>query len=364
MSADSAEPRVEVEGAVVVEAVRELDAVRDEWSQLAQETGSIFSTWEWASVWLRRRRAGHELLLRAIRDPEGSLRALVPLYLWSTRPFRIARFVGHGPADELGPVWRAGEREAAARATWEIAERERLDLVLAELLPSGEEWRHALGCGALAREASPTASLEGGWDAYISRRSANFRQQLRQRERRLGDRYDVRFRLATEADRLESDIDLLFDLHARRWSRSSPFVRWESFHREFARIASERGWLRLWVLELDERPVAAWYGFRFAGVESYYQAGRDPAASEDSVGFILLAHTIREAAGDGMREYHFLRGDEPFKARFADGDRGLETLACMRGVRGRIAAEAMRMGLRSTGVQSVVRSLRPRRERA
>ena len=139
--------------------------------------------------------------------------------------------------------------------------------------------------------------------------------------------------------------------------RRSAFLRFEGFHRELAPLAYERGWLRLWFLDLDDRPVAAWYGFRFAGVESYYQAGRDPSLRDASVGLVLLAHSIREAAEDGMTEYRLLRGDEGFKQRLADGDPGVETFALARGSgeprRGRAAAVA----LRSDSARSALRRL-------
>ena len=55
------------------------------------------------------------------------------------------------------------------------------------------------------------------------------------------------------------------------------------------------------------------------------------------MGFVLLAHTIREALQDGMSEYRLLRGDEDFKYRFATSDPGLETLARPNGALGRLA---------------------------
>jgi CelD/BcsL family acetyltransferase involved in cellulose biosynthesis len=75
-------------------------------------------------------------------------------------------------------------------------------------------------------------------------------------------------------------------------------------------------------------------------VESYYQAGRDPAWNDASVGFVLLAHSIRAALEDGVREYRFLRGHEPFKYRFADADPGLQTVAVARGAVGAAAVGA------------------------
>ncbi len=45
---------------------------------------------------------------------------------------------------------------------------------------------------------------------------------------------------------------------------------------------------------------------------------------------------------DGADEYWFLRGPEPYKARFADQDPGLETMVVPHGLRGRVALKAIR----------------------
>jgi CelD/BcsL family acetyltransferase involved in cellulose biosynthesis len=166
------------------------------------------------------------------------------------------------------------------------------------------------------------------WEEYLAGQSSNFRQQVRRRERRLYDRYDVTVRLADERT-FGDDMETLFALHAARWrdGGSAAFAgSRKAFHREFASLALARGWLRLWILELDGRPAAAWYGFRFGGSEWYYQSGRDPALDTESVGFVLMSHTIRAAMQDGMSEYRFLLGDERYKGRFASDDRGEVTV--------------------------------------
>jgi CelD/BcsL family acetyltransferase involved in cellulose biosynthesis len=343
---------------VRVERVPSLEAVRHEWGELAHSSRNVFATWEWASTWWRHYGARRALVAYTCRAQDGRLVALLPLYLWSARPVRIARFVGHGPGDQLGPVSAPADLSDAATALVFAREDAGLDLLLAELLPGAERWRSLPGARLLQRESSPTLSLARAWDAYLAGQSANFRQQVRRRERRLARGHDLRFRLANEAARLEDDMSLLFALHLARWGGgSSPFLRFEGFHRDFARLALRRGWLRLWFLELDHRPVAAWYGFRFGDVESYYQAGRDPKMADASVGFVLLAHSIREAANDGMREYRFLRGGEPYKHRFADSDPGLETVTFARSRAGKIAELAAAAGVRSGPVGSALRRL-------
>jgi CelD/BcsL family acetyltransferase involved in cellulose biosynthesis len=338
---------------LLVEPVVSLDALRDQWSSLAEAAGNVFSTWEWASTWWRLHGQGRPLVLHACRDAGGRLVAILPLYLASARPVRIARFLGHGPADELGPVCAPADRGAAARALAEAAVRSRIGTLFAELMSGRYPWSAELDGKVVRREASPTVSLDG-WEPYLAGRSANFRQQVRGRERRLARAHAVAFRLADDPSRLDDDLALLFGLHAARWGADSAFLRWREFHVEFARVALERGWLRLWFLELDGRPAAAWYGFRFGRVESYYQAGRDLAHGGASVGFVLLAHTIREAAGDGMQEYRFLRGGEPFKSRFADADPGLETVVVTHGVRGWLAGAAAAATLESERARSLL----------
>jgi CelD/BcsL family acetyltransferase involved in cellulose biosynthesis len=349
----SASPEPAPSEPLIVETIGSLDAVRDEWSALAQASGNVFSSWEWATTWWRQRGHGRRLLLQACRGERGRLAAILPLYLASRRPVRVARFLGHGPADELGPVCAPADRHAAAHALSEAAVRARLDVLFAELLPGRYPWSAELGGKVVRREASPTLSLDG-WEPFLAGRSANFRQQVRGRERRLARAHALAFRLADDPARLDEDLVLLMRLHEARWGARSPFLRWREFHAQFARVALERGWLRLWFLELDGRPAAAWYGFRFGRVESYYQAGRDLERGEDSVGFVLLAHTIREAASDGMREYRFLRGGEPVKSRFADADPGLETVVVTRGARGRLAGAAAAGALRSDRARSLL----------
>jgi CelD/BcsL family acetyltransferase involved in cellulose biosynthesis len=251
----------------------------------------------------------------------------------------VLRLLGHDQGDELGPVHAPGDDAFAAAALRAALDGLRYDVFLGEQLPGEEGWAARLGGRRWRFEAAPTLRWRDGWESFLRSRSANLREQVRRRERRLRERYGVEFRLVADRERLDRDLGTLFDLHRRRWGPRSAFAP-EAFHRQFARLALDRGWLRFWLLELDGRPAAAWYGFRLGGVESYYQAGRDPRLDGDAVGFVLLAHTIRAALDDGVAEYRFLRGAESYKFRFANADAGLETVGVAGSARGSSALAA------------------------
>jgi CelD/BcsL family acetyltransferase involved in cellulose biosynthesis len=327
----AARPRSRGGPAFSLELVDSFDALRDEWAGLAERSGNVFATWQWLSTWWRHFGGDSPELVRACRSRDGKLVAILPLYAWSTRPVRIVRFLGHGAGDQLGPVCAAEDRIPTAKALRGfLSELEgRWDVFLAEQLPGDQSWDSLLGARLLRRHASPVIRFEtASWEEFLRSCSANLRQQVRRRERRLARDHDLRYRLASDPAQLDDDLDTLFALHGAVWPQGeSAFAgEREAFQREFAACALENGWLRLWFLELDGRAVAAWYGLRFCGVDSYYQAGRDPALAHASVGFVLLAHSIRQALEDGMREYRFLRGDEGFKYRFATEDPGLDTV--------------------------------------
>jgi CelD/BcsL family acetyltransferase involved in cellulose biosynthesis len=326
------------------EPVADLDTLREDWTRLAEAAGSPFSTWEWASTWWRHFGGGRPLALERVRSG-GRTVAILPLYRWRNRPLRALRFVGHGVADQLMPVCAPEHREVAAAALREAFADSGAHLLLADRLPGEGGWPPLLGGRVMRTEPSPVLDAGGAdFDGWLATKSKNFRDQARRRERKLRREHDsVEFRLTDDPGRLEADYEQLVRLHDVHWGERSRSFRGErrAFHADFTRIALERGWLRLWTLEVDGRAVAVWLGYRFGGIEWYYQAGRDPALEKEAIGFVLLVHTIRTALDDGMREYRLLQGGETYKDRFANTDQGLETVAVPRGARGRAAIAAV-----------------------
>ncbi len=336
-------------GPLELERLEGLDALTEDWSRLAEAAGNVFSTPEWAEVWWRHYGDGRDLRLVALRDDGGRVAGVLPLYLNRSRPLKVLRFLGHGAADQLGPVCAPADRERVAAALPAVLRdaRTRADVFVGDRLSAVEGWSRLAGARVLLAEPSPTLAIDGqSWDEFLASKSKNFRDQVRRRERKLAKSNDLTFRLS-DAEHLVEDLGTLTRLHAARWQDESEAFEpdLEAFHRDFAAVALERGWLRLWICEVDGRPVAAWYGLRYAGGECFYQSGRDPEWDAQSVGFILLAHSIRCAFEDGMREYRFLRGGDAYKDRFADGDSGLETSVLGRGSLGRpVVAAAGALG--------------------
>ena len=132
-------------------------------------------------------------------------------------------------------------------------------------------------------------------------------------ERRLAEGREIRYRRTSGLETLGSDLECC----SYATDRGGPLARGSRPKRHST--ASSRlersivGELRLWFLDVDGRPVAAWYCLRIGNVEGSYQSGRDPAWSKHSVGLLVLARAMRAALAEGVSEYRLLRGGEPYE---------------------------------------------------
>lgn len=317
-----------------------------DWQRLGLASQNPFVTLEWAAAWWRHFGRDRPLHILGFRDDSGTLIGLLPLYLASRRPVRVLRFIGHGPANQLGPVCAPEHRVVAAAALKQALSELDWNVYIGERMAVAEGWHDLLGGVVTRLESSPTIRFESAdWDHYLSTRSANFRQQARRFERRLDRKYELRFRVADDQRRIEDDMDTFFALHDARWAReggSSSFAGpLRDFHREIGALALAGGWLRLWFLELDGVPRAATYNFQLGHASWFFQSGRDPEFNNDRLGQVLLNHTIRQALREGIDEFKLLIGEHGYKDRYATGDAPVETIALARGVASRAALKTI-----------------------
>jgi CelD/BcsL family acetyltransferase involved in cellulose biosynthesis len=354
--AEAVRPSARREERFYIDQVDDLDALRDEWTPLAVQTSNIFATWEWHRTWWDHFGNGNRLAITTLRDLRGTLRGVVPLYLWKQRPVRIARFLGNTAGDQLGPICAAGDEAAVGRTIRDLVRGgQAWDMVLGEQLPGGCAWGKRLSGRVVSREGSPVVRFAGTWEETTGRWSRRLRKELRRDERRLRDDHDLQITtLAADGD-LETELDTFFTLHRARWPDRTRFEQRESFHRDFARQAFDKGWLRLRIATADGKPAAARLGFRYRDIESGYQSGWDADYSRYSLGILLAADTIRVAHEDGMKEFRFLRGGEDYKYRFANADPGLETVILSRGATAGLATAGV--AFKGTAVPRYVRQL-------
>lgn len=148
--------------------------------------------------------------------------------------------------------------------------------------------------------------------------SRRWRRNIAYAQRRLG-RAGAWTLQRVPADDAAQAAEVLRRLHERRWNaRNEPSGLFaDPLLREFLRDVIPRlgsaSLLRMYTLELDQRPIATTFAMRAPGATYFYATGFDPAWSRCSPGLLSIAAAIRGAADEGDRTLHFLRGREGYK---------------------------------------------------
>jgi CelD/BcsL family acetyltransferase involved in cellulose biosynthesis len=323
-----------------------LGPLESEWRELAVARGNGFVTPEWFRAWADHYGDEQAPFVPLLRAPDGGLRGLLPLALPRSGHPRACRIAGANLGDRFHPVCEpASEAEVAAAAGEALAEAPQpWSVISLDHVQVDEPWvealREATGqrLSLRSRVASPLPLIDiakhESWDAYLATRSSNFRQQVRRFARRAAREAEVRIRRTEPADDVEADMRTFFALHDKRFGErggsSLSAERARSFHLDFARASLGQGWLRLWFLELDGAPAAAWYGWRLGERYSYYNSGFDPAFGALSPGLVLISAVIESAFEEGATEFDFLLGEESYKYRFAERDRRVSDVTLAR----------------------------------
>jgi CelD/BcsL family acetyltransferase involved in cellulose biosynthesis/glycosyltransferase involved in cell wall biosynthesis len=306
--------------------VEALAALTQEWSALWRRcpTASPFQSPEWLLAYARTFCGASAEPWALVARIDGKLAALAPL---CTRG-QATTLLGDGVSDYLDIVV---DPDLAARCTATILDALRLrcrdgsSVVLDELRASSPLVTFADRDGGaddtFQRGPCPAIRLMAGIDPLPRAMRDNVRY-YRRRAERLG---------AVEVDEATGPaaadwLETLLVLHRARWRArgeegvlASPDV--QAFQRDAVAALSAAGIARVYGLRVGGRRCAAMLVLRDAWAAYHYIGGFDPEVRAISPGTILIAHAIDRAREEGLAEFDFLRGAEPYKYRFGARDR-------------------------------------------
>jgi CelD/BcsL family acetyltransferase involved in cellulose biosynthesis len=315
----------------VITAERDLVAMRDEWFSLWRRCpyATPFQMPEWLIPWWRFFGKG-AMRVVAVRDG-GALVGLFPFCICDA-PNRLL-LMGEGISDYLDILVDPGRGGDAmpcmfdflrqSRAAWEYAELRELrreSPLLTTALPQG-----FLGDTAPS-SVCPVISLPPTVETFTAGLSKVQRRTVRRTMKNIEKIYRVSMATAREGE-VEEYLQDFFRLHESRWrALSLPGVlsdaRIREFHRQAASGFLGREILRLYSLRFNGRVAASIYALRGNDRMYAYLGGFDPALKELSPGMVALYLVIEDSIRMGIREFDFLRGEEPYKYVWGAVNRG------------------------------------------
>lgn len=198
--------------------------------------------------------------------------------------------------------------------------------VMTQLLPVAEKAGYNISCQG--RDISYELPLPGSWDDYLSILRGKERHEIRRKLRRLNEAGRINYRLVDDFFGINEEMETFLKLFRANRSDKAEFMndRMVAFFKELAASLSKIGILKLFFLDLDERPVSGTLCVKYHSTMYLYNNGYDDRFNSLSVGLLGKLLSIKESIQSGMRTYDFLKGAEVYKRRL--GGRPVQLYRC------------------------------------
>ena len=165
---------------------------------------------------------------------------------------------------------------------------------------------------------SPYIEISKSWDEFWKETSQRFKKRIRNNFNRLFKAGNIKFEEVNNI--LGNDLPLrqAFQVSSNSWKaklgtamNSSP--QRQTFFTNLSKIASQKGWLSIWLLKIDDVPAAMEYHLKHRGVTYAMRGDYDENYKKFSPGACLEAYIIQECFKKELKRYDFCGLDYDYK---------------------------------------------------
>ena len=338
----------------IVETTERLVAIEDQWMQLWRDCDAlIFQSHDWISAWWKTIDNPAETALRiGLVWHDDRLVAILPLAITRRKRLRFLEWAAVAYTD-YGDILRAPAcSDATLDRLWSaICDSGGFDVALiTRLLPDAAAWRVFSTNKAQRIKLRPnhryevSSRIAGDWKsgaAWLASHPKKTRHNYRRGVRILEESGTVRFRLLEPDEPLGPVLDRLSALK-RKWLeknalQSDLFDQGRSTLAALVDVLARAGILRLFVVELNETPVAISINFAQRGTMMAWVTTYDPDFSRASPGMGLISNYVQWSFDHGLGMIDLLCGGEAFKDKLATQVVTLHSLIGARTLKGSLA---------------------------
>jgi CelD/BcsL family acetyltransferase involved in cellulose biosynthesis len=334
----------------LISSPSEFMALQTQWNALASHTRrtSVFYRHEWfdAAWQWRQQTARLHLICYFVGE---RLAAVLPLVVQriAVRGFTVRelRFLTVPDTQACDMIVAEQERASASNAfAFELVQRcrdwdvLRLNFLAPESVATSTLRdaleRKGFTTRVVSAPGNPFIALDSTWGAYYATRSRRLKKGNNLAANRLRKAGEVGIDWLApgteDSVRLASFLERSIRISAISWkSRTGNSLDMpgpQAFIRRLSALASQRGWLSIWTLSLNQLPVAMEY--QLVADENVYALRSDFDAKFDEIspGTHLNRCLVEQFFGRGLRRYYMGPGDNAYKYRWTEEIEPLQEL--------------------------------------
>jgi CelD/BcsL family acetyltransferase involved in cellulose biosynthesis len=276
---------------------------------------------EWIQTWLRVFGVGMATRIRTVRDGDNII-GIAPFMVKDSTASLIGSTDVCDYLDFIVTPGREKEFFEVMLNDLKKSDIKRLDLqhvrpdstVLTSLAPLAQGL--GLEVETLKDNVSFEMDLPASFDEYTESLSTKQRHEVRRKLRRLNEEGNIDFHLVTDGAAVKTAMEIFFKMFVESRRDKADFMteKMASYFSLLADTMAKAGLLKLGVLELDSRPLAAIMCFDYQDCIYLYNSGYDPNYVSLSAGLLSKVLAIKDSIEKGKKKFDFLKGAEIYKS--------------------------------------------------
>jgi len=292
-----------------------------------------FLTFEWLSCWWKSYGANSELFVLVIKEDQEII-GFAPLMKTRTKlrcfNVRAIEFIANFHSNRCGFILTKNKSSAIdAILVYLGRQSKEYDLLVLNLIEENSSTDLGLQTSLRNKDyrylrinssTSPFLAINTVWDSFFSTLPKGFRKEISYRKRLIAKNQSVSF-VEYYQDNIFEALRNLLSVSRSTWQyNNGTAIASEAsninFYCRLAQLAAKKSWLNISFLNTDSGPVAFEFKLIFNRTTYLLKMGFNAAYSRFSPGVILLEHAIKNAFGNGSKEFDFLGESDQYKLQW------------------------------------------------
>lgn len=321
---------------LVIKTPAEFSKIKEEWNELLEHTDSdsLFLRHEWLSNWWRCYGKNNELFILLLREQDVLVGA-APLMLGKSRvrgfPVWRISFAGDS-AWTVGDFLARDGREEITQFFLEYLMTQSWDVIELRNIPQ-ESRNNCIIDQFLDQKAikhthkysanSPFVNAAESWDVFYRSKSGKFKKVLRNKLNRISKAGNIATTKYSEPGAVHVILPTIFEIALKGWKhRIGNAISSTEENRTFYGLLSEEmsrlGGIEVWLLNLDDKPIAFEYHVRYKNRIYGLVADYDETYGDFSPGSVLDYHIMKYIHEHERCEYDMGSGESFYKMNWTD----------------------------------------------
>ncbi|MBD3198077.1 MAG: GNAT family N-acetyltransferase [Candidatus Lokiarchaeota archaeon] len=305
------------------------EKLKKAWRRILKENDYfVQNSFEWCDTWWKFFKNENRSLHIITVLKNGIIAGIVPMFLEKSIHMKKLKFIGSGLTDfhEFLIDKYNGYSLIIKTIINYLYKCEKWDVVLLENVNNKEViYKHLTEAGIDKKKQSEITILNisgYSWEEYFKTVSNHkFRYEIKRRKKKLEKEKNPRFELINSSNFSSAHLDLVFDLHVRRWqevNRNSKLTikTIDLFLREILTNCIENGKAFLYLLYDDKTLISYRLGFVSGQTFFDWNTSYNPAYAKYAPGQLIIGYVLEDLINRGFRCFNFMRGDYQYKKKW------------------------------------------------